>query len=968
MAARQRLKVLGLVPGAASLRIALEQFREGGGGVVTSFSDEILRCLRDLVDEDDDDFETNSYADCVRRFLSFCDENPKPQVRGGHYVAALGKAADSLDADSPFARSAKFQGFHKAVSRTMRDLHAWQVETNHLETAADNTREETAAKLRSLAALERQANQIVDVLGRESLSAQMRRCLECRPPQGTGFKRVLVFAGSCDQPLAAKWLRWLAECGAEVTVVVDKPTAAGLFEGSLRFAEMLGEPIQEQGAASPLCDALFTEKQADGNPKVRVTSASDSLAEAEWAIRGCLADLDRGLQPEQIAIYARNLEGYACYLEAAAKRLNVRLRLSRRAPVMTNRFARLALEALEFCASDDPRTLLPLLGCTYLGLSRSGVAEMRDAVQTAYKSRKNAWPVMNGWADGRQAEYPWLHRMLAWRGEALKAPLPLYAWTDRFRALVDILPWHGAAEEGPSRLRDLRAQTALQRAIANEASVRRATEERPIMLHEFALVCRELWQSEEYTVPATESGIPVVSDAQCLGEVRSLYALGMLEGVFPRRRSEDPILNDEDRAELSRALSLHPPLPSSFDRARTERDEFYRLCAATGESLTLSYPQADDARDNVPAFYLHEVERAVPAAEKHDYPRVPFAPEAEACKAPADRLMRSSLDAEREEPLPVQFLQKEIKDQLAWPADEPFTPQDLREALRCEFKHFVSRRLGVRPSRQTSKWSTLRRLPQSIRLLHQPNPDVARHALETALEAELDLMYGDVADWELAMLRSGGRRLIGEWVKREFTARDLWRKEPDTLKVDIPFGAPGIRNTMPGNVPLMGTVAGISRMGPYAVTHLYESRPPLQVSRLGGPLDELDTLYYGLHLLSRHGQGKATAVEIESMSGSRTLLLLPRLPEAPLASRHQEGLEVIDLGSGLETPLAQKGFYDEVKRRLARAVLRLQQSGVEPMPGEHCTWCGYGELCRRSQEFGEEDSPFGIDEDAFEVD
>lgn len=964
MAARTSLRALGLEPGAASLRLAVGEFSKDGPGVVTSFSDDILRCLRDLIDEDEEDLEPLDLGTAVRRFLSLCDENPRGNAGGGHYTAAIAQAAEGLDADSPFSRSAKFPGFHKAAVRTLRELHAWKIGPDELEEAACKAGN---AKLASLAFLEREARQTIESLGRELNSVQMQRSIDCRPAQGGSFKQILVLAGSCDQPLAAQWLRWLAEAGADVTVVVDMPHPSGLFSGSQRFAEMLGVEIERRGGTSGLCEALFTDNEATGGPEVKITSCADALAEAEWAIRGCLQDLARGLAPEDISIYARNLEEYAPYLEAAAKRLNVRLRMARRAPVITNRFARLAQEALDFCSSDDLRKLIPLLGCSYLGLSRIEARDIRDAVQTAYKARKNSWPVLTGWAEAKQQQFPWLHRLMSWREEASRSPLPLYAWNDRLRSLVDLLPWHGA--EGPGRVRDHRAASALQRAIASVASVRGAGNDPPIVLHEFASLCREVWKDEQYTVPAAESGIPVVSSAQCLGEVKSLYALGMLEGVFPRRRSEDPILNDEDRDQLSKALDLHPPLPNSFDHAREERDEFYRLCASTSGSITLSYPLADDARDNVPAFYLHEIERAMAAkVHKHDYPRIPFAPEAEECIAISDRELRSSLDGDREDPLPVQFLRKEVRDELAWPEDRPFTPQDLREALRCEFKHFVSKRLGLRPSRQTSRWSSLRKLPQSVRLLHQPTPDVARHAMETALEAELDLLYGEVPDWELAMMRSGGKRLISEWVKREFAARDLWPKEESTLKVDLPFGAPGIRDRMPGGVPLMGTLAGVSRMGPYAVAHLYESRPPKQEGRLGGVLDELDTLYYGLHLLSRHDHGAATAVEVESMSGTRTLLVLPRLPEMPLPSRHQEGLNVVDLSGGADGPLAKKAFYDEVKRRLARAVSRLKASGVEPIKGEHCTWCGYGELCRRSLEFGEEDSPFEIDAHVFEVD
>ena len=34
---------------------------------------------------------------------------------------------------------------------------------------------------------------------------------------------------------------------------------------------------------------------------------------------------------------------------------------------------------------------------------------------------------------------------------------------------------------------------------------------------------------------------------------------------------------------------------------------------------------------------------------------------------------------------------------------------------------------------------------------------------------------------------------------------------------------------------------------------------------------------------------------------------------------------------------------------------------MRPTPGDACDACGFGELCRRSRLFGEEDSPFGAD-------
>jgi len=970
MAARSLPRVLGLAPGAAGIKETLGSFRSGGRGVVTAFNLGMLRCVADFM-TDEDELRKLSFGDLVKECLSLCDEETRSQASQGLYVAAIAKACEGLEMDSVFSRSARYSGFHRAVSETWTELHRWGLSSEQILEAAEKSSDETSAKLRSMAFLDKEAEEILTSLGFETVHFQMRRALECKPAKDSKLPRALILAGSDIHPLAAQFLRWMAENGADIWVAVEQPLeTSNLFKGSETFGRLLSNLIIESSDhPNALCEVLFTDQKADGKPWVRINSCSDSLAEAEWALRGCLGDMQLGLAPEDIVVYARDIDEYACPLEASAKRLGVPIRMSRRAPVLTNRFACLVLEALEFCASDDPRTIIPLLSCSYLGLDRKTAQDIRSEARLAYKAKANAWPIFTGWAEGRAKEIPWLARLLYWRSDASAMPQSLRSWANRLKALIDILPWHSSSGEGPTRMRDTYVPAALRRAIKNIASVRSIEKDDPISLRDFARLCREVWADEEYFIPSEGRGVAIVNCAQCIGDVKSVYAVGMLEGVFPRRRKEDPILTDEDRQQISKALNLDPPLMSSLDHASEERDEFYRLCAAAKESITLSYPQADDNRDNVPAFYLHEVERAMQTVSKHDYPRVPFAPLKTECIAPSDRSLREALDAPREDALPVVFSTKETKDKFAWPADEAFSPKDIRDALQCEFRHFASKRLGLKPNRESSRWSRLQGIPRAVRLLQQPDIDAAKHALEVALDAELDQLYGDIPEWEMAMMRSGGRRLIAEWVQREFAARKIWPKESDTVKVDLPFGAPGIRDRMPGEVPIAGTVAAVSRMGPYAVTHLYESQPPKREGAVeGGPLAELDALYYGLHLLARHGQGRGTAVEVESMHGARTLLVMPRLAEMPLPSRRQDGLEVIDLSGGADGPLAQKAFFDDVKRRLKRAVNRLQQSGIEPMRGEHCKWCGYGELCRRSLDFSEEDAAFGADENDFEND
>lgn len=967
MAPRIGLRVLGLVPGAAGLQQALERFRAGGRGAVIALNTDLLRCLAGMMDEDDE-IERLSLADAVKRSILFCGESAPQSASRGLIVAALANASEALDSDSPFFGSARFAGFHKAAARALSEVHEWNLGVEDLRRAAEGAKPETAAKLLSLADMHEGATEVLAALGRpwekDALDALLASATE-QPP----FPRVLVMAGSCGTPRMAKFILWLVENGCDVTVALDNPLAGQrLFANAGRFALTLGAEVERVGRPHGLCEALFAGPGKGDGPQVTVMSCADSLSEAEWVLRSCLKDLETGLHPEEIAIYVRNLDEYGCFLESAALRLDVPIRISRRAPVLSNRFARLVQETLEFCASDDPRKLIPLLQCSYLGLSRKLAVEVQEAARTAFKAKRNAWPILLGWAEGHQDEVPWLYRLLLWREDALKGSLPLFAWTDRLRALMDIVPWQDGASHGPSRTRDIRAQTVLGRSVADVASIRRISSDRIWSLREFAQLCPELWKGESYVLPSSPTGVQVANNAESIGPVKSVYALGMLEGLFPRRRSEDPILNDEDRAEVSRGLGLDPPLPSSFDGAMEERDEFYRLCSAAQTKLTFSYPQTDDTRDNVPAFYLGEVKRVWEGRiDSHDYPRVPFAPPQEECRAAADRAMRGAMEAPREEPLPVRLATAEAKAEISWPSDKPFTPQDLKGVMRCEFRHLVSRRLGIKPSRESSRWFTLRKLPQAVRLVQQPTPDLARNALEQALEAELDLLYGDAPDWEIALMRSGGKQVIAQWVKREFTSRELWKKDPDTVNVDLPFGAPGIHNKMPGGVPISGDIAAISRMGPYAVCHLYETQGPTQESTFGGPLGELDTLYYGLYLLSRHGAAEASAIEVESMSGKRTMLLLPRLPDYPVPARHQDHMQVVDLGSGMEGSIAKKGFYDEVKQRLKRAVMQLHRGGVDPMPGEQCTWCGYGELCRRSHEFGE-DARTGVEDDVSEYD
>ncbi|HSI72229.1 MAG TPA: PD-(D/E)XK nuclease family protein, partial [Fimbriimonas sp.] len=501
--------------------------------------------------------------------------------------------------------------------------------------------------------------------------------------------------------------------------------------------------------------------------------------------------------------------------------------------------------------------------------------------------------------------------------------------------------------------RDTRARNRIEQIITDHVSVQVSLGQRLVTFREVVATLRGLMESADVSIPASEVGVVVTNQAEAIPAVDTLFVLGMLEGIFPRRRSEDPVLTDAERDEISRLRSDKPALRNSHDRAQEERDEFYRVCAAAKNALVFSYPAADDDRDNIPAFYLEEVKRCVEVRESN-YARSLLAPGVDHCTAEADHKFRAALDGESELPPAVELLTHSARDALV-PTIDGHSPGELRDALQCPFAYMARRRLNLRPKRHQTRWASLRRLPQAAQIATQEAGDVEKslaHSLETVLEE----MASDVPEWELQLLRSGGARLIADWVRREIRAREKWPKDEGSVRLSVLYGD-GLNDVMPRKLArLKGAMPAVSEMQGYRVGHLYVSRAPEERE-----LTDTDKLYYGLHFLALHRPESVPALEIETMSGERQLLLLYRKPGPNLPSE-QPHLKTLDLATIDDPEHWKKLFYREVGDLLQRAVAKINSGSVEPIKGDHCTWCDYGELCRRSALFSEDDSPFGADE------
>lgn len=92
----------------------------------------------------------------------------------------------------------------------------------------------------------------------------------------------------------------------------------------------------------------------------------------------------------------------------------------------------------------------------------------------------------------------------------------------------------------------------------------------------------------------------------------TVFLPGLVEGVFPRRALEDPLLLDDDRRQLVDDDASAAALPTRADRVAEERLLLALALGAAEEGLVASFPTLDgrEGRVRVPSFYALDLVRA----------------------------------------------------------------------------------------------------------------------------------------------------------------------------------------------------------------------------------------------------------------------------------------------------------------------------------------------------------------------
>jgi CRISPR/Cas system-associated exonuclease Cas4 (RecB family) len=130
----------------------------------------------------------------------------------------------------------------------------------------------------------------------------------------------------------------------------------------------------------------------------------------------------------------------------------------------------------------------------------------------------------------------------------------------------------------------------------------------PADLHEVRAVLAERLATLETEPPAQRFGRVLVATPDDLRghACEVVFVPGLAERLFPQKPREDPLLLDDVRAQVGRAL------PTQTDRGQHERARLRLAVGAARRRLYLSYPRLDvsEARPRVPSFYSLDVQRA----------------------------------------------------------------------------------------------------------------------------------------------------------------------------------------------------------------------------------------------------------------------------------------------------------------------------------------------------------------------
>ncbi|MGI8923790.1 MAG: hypothetical protein ACR2HJ_07090 [Fimbriimonadales bacterium] len=831
MPRRGGVTILRVLPGFAAVREAAARFAHAKGTFFTSSNASTIAQLRDHI-EANDNLRKHYETGCIRidllgslvRIFADCANLPLAAPAASDYQEGLaGLAAEKMSNDSPFFECRELPGFHAALVDTLQELRKHDIDLSR-----------AVSPPRKLADIRDLAESFEDALATHrltTLSHRLKRLLDASPSAPQELKVVVWLSETEWPPLWLQFGDWLRLAGVELVFFTERHlTDASFFLGATQLAAACPDArIENVQCPATACASLFSgggapARSSDG---VTVLEAADEHLETEWALRTVHSHLLRGEAEGRVCIFSRHLEKYGPLLEAASFRFGVPLKMSRNEPLLANPFASYCLATLKALASGSIQDLASAISSPYADIDRAHWKLAREQISSCERTQGDPWTELGRLArDPNRVVPTWLDFCVSWRDEAIRAARTLADWIRRFNLLMAGTPWLDACSGGGLvAKRDASAQHAMVRSLLVSQLLGDST--RNLALGEFVAHCEKRWQGNSYTI-RSQTGVRVSTTPAGIGDANIVIALGMLEGRFPSRRAEDPILLDRDR-EWLRQARMDWRLPSSYEKAEEARREFYRVACAAPQ-IVFSYPLNFGETPEIRTSYLDDLEAdgIMPSYTAKRYED--RFPKPHASLVMADLLGAQAwhddktfdpgeLVANRQDQLrqaacsakDALIANPEIKRELS-ALPRPLRLAHLRSLRQCPFQYVARAKLNLHSARPRWAWDCVANAVRKADL-NADSADALMSNLMATLESELWYWRGKAPQHELELVRVAAPKALRAFANREIAMRQKWGLRIKGQNVSL--GEACLRSTVP--------------LGEYSLNFLNESTSCMNV-------------------------------------------------------------------------------------------------------------------------------------------
>lgn len=727
--------------------------------------------------------------------------------------------------------------------------------------------------------------------------------------------------------------------------------------------------------------------------KVHILDCPNRLAEVEWLARRILKkQSEEGLESGDFAVVARGMDTYGPILEQVLPRFGLAASRVVERRAIDNPFVRFLLDVIALIRDDWPReAVYGVIGSTY-AWTREDQASLRAELRNArprngleYWRRRAKEMVV----ECRPAER--LSHLASWsvKFEGRQTPLDFATHT---RDMFNELGWLDRANEAgaPHRREDFVAGEVALRAADALSEIEAIGGESKMRLGRFLALWTRMCTLSRYRTEERHAGIRIVESPDEIGSPPKVaMMLGLLEGVFPRRMTEDPFLNDEERLELRRVTGCH--LSTGVERTEDERLRFCLSATLPTDELFLFYPRTDENSESIPTLYLDDVRNSVPQpyldeesillappSTADTFQSSQLAPDLKYALTAGDRLLAAAADAPGaleaasiDVPEVAEMLESWRKlprlpklhdpDAVVRAQRKPgaVSVTELESLSRCPFQHWAQYSAMLRPSSfgvtRADQGSLIHRiLARAMRLTE----GALFERLMKQLDVELEDLALEVGEWEYDLLRAYATKLLGEFAEREeafqrahglVPERFEWRfggqseeeiRDPTSMVKALTLELDDV-----GELMLAGSIDRVDRDPQSGAVVVMDYKLGAATPNRLKAMEEGDSLQMPFYVLAARELLGSAAVGAgyDGLERNQRFLLTPMLPDRKFPSA--------GLPDGSEARVMADKRWDEIiataKGKAAAAIRMYQNADITPHPTpDGCRTCSYGDLCR----------------------